>query len=138
MLRKSLDSDSYTVARTIEDLKLKEMDCVFFPVNNDRVDQEGGSHWSLLVCISDGRHVNFSHHDPIGGANNRHAGELGKKLSKTSTFFKSKSKIEEAVVPKQINGYDCGIYTVIYAGMFSSNIINRNDPKLIGITPEGQ
>ena len=44
--------------------------------------------------------------------------------------------MEEVDVPRQINGYDCGIYTVIYAGMFASNIINRNDPKLIGITPE--
>ena len=80
--------------------------------------------------------MNFYHQDPIGGANNRHAGELVEKLSKTSIFFKSKSKMEEVDVPRQINGYDCGIYTVIYAGMFVSNIINKNDPKLIGITPE--
>ena len=102
ILRKS--PDSCTVAKTVEDLKLKEKDYVFFPVNNnDKVDGEGGSHWSLLVYISDKRHVKFYHHDPISGANHRHANELIKNLSKANTFFKSKPKIE-VVVPKQING----------------------------------
>ena len=68
ILRKS--SDPGTVAKMVEDLKLKEMDYVFFPVNNnDKVDGEGGSHWSLLVYISDKRHMKFYHHDPIRDAN---------------------------------------------------------------------
>ena len=135
ILRKSPDPG--TVAKTVEDLKLKEMDYVFFPVNNnDKVDGEGGSHWSLLVYISDKRHVKFYHHDPISGANHRHANELIKNLSKANTFFKSKPKIEEVVVPEQVNGYDCGIYTVIYAGMLVSDITNGFAPKLINITPE--
>ena len=112
ILRKS--PDPCTVAKTVEDLKLKEMDYVFFPVNNnDNVDGEGGSHWSLLVYISDKRHVKFYHHDPISGANHRHANELIKNLSKANTFFKSKPKIEEVVIPEQVNGYDCGIYSDI-------------------------
>ena len=42
MLRKS--PDSCVVAKTVEDLKLKEKVCVFFPVNNnDKVDREGGA-----------------------------------------------------------------------------------------------
>ena len=56
ILRKSLDS--CIVAKTVEDLKLKEKDYILFPVNNnDKVDGEGGSHWSLLVYMSDKRHV---------------------------------------------------------------------------------
>merc|ERR1711874_499184 len=95
ILRKSLDP--CTVAKTVEDLKLKEKDCVFFPVNNDdKVDGEGGSHWSLLVYISNKKYVKFYHHDPISGANNRHANELIKNLSKANTFFKSKPKIRSS------------------------------------------
>ena len=72
MLRKS--PDSHLVARTVKDLKLNEMDYVFFPVNdNDKLDGEGGSHWSLLVYVSGKRHGGFYHHDPINGANLRHA-----------------------------------------------------------------
>merc|ERR1711874_444940 len=85
ILRKS--PDSCTVADTVEDLKLKEKDYVFFPVNNnDKVDGEGGSHWSLLVYISDKRHVKFYHHDPISSANHRHANKLIKNLSKANTL----------------------------------------------------
>ena len=121
----------------VEDLKLKEMDYVFFPVNNnDRVDGEGGSHWSLLVYISDKRHVKFFHHDLISDANHRHANKLIGNLSRANTFFKSNPKIEEVVVPKQVNGYDCGIYTVIYAGVLANDITNGFAPKLINITPE--
>ena len=134
MLRKSLDS--YAVTKTIEDLKLLEMDFMFFPVNNnDRVDREGGSHWSLLVCSSDGKKVKFSHHDPLGGTNNRCAHELISKLSKASALFRSRSEMVEVDAPKQTNGYDCGIYTVIYAGTYASNLVNMEDPKLIDITP---
>merc|ERR1711874_442618 len=84
--------------------------------------------------ISDERHVKFYHHDPISGANHRHANKLIKNLSKANTFFKSKPKIE--VVPNQINGYDCGIYTMIYAGMLASDITNGINPKLFNIMPE--
>ena len=55
-------------------------------------------------------------------------------MSKAGVFFKS--KIKEAVSPKQINNYDCGIYTLIYAGMLARDIANGADPKLINITPE--
>merc|ERR1712121_39393 len=98
--------DPRTVAKTVEDLKLKEKNYILFPVNNNnRVEGEGGSHWSLLVYISDKR--NFYHYDPIRGANNRQANELVRKLSETDTFCKSKLNVEEVLVPNQIDGYDC-------------------------------
>jgi len=135
ILRKS--SEPGTVAKIVEDLKLKEMDYVFFPVNNNnKVDGEGGSHWSLLVYISDKGHGKFFHHDPISNTNYRHAKELVENLSRANTFFKFNPKIEEVVVPKQLNGYDCGIYTVIYAGVLANDITNGFAPKLINITPE--
>merc|ERR1712121_37688 len=97
---------------------------------------EGGSHWSLLLYISDKRDVNFYHYDPIRGANNRQANKLVRKLSETNTFCKSKLKVEEVLVPNQIIGHDCGIYTMIYAGLLAGDITNGIDPKPINITPE--
>merc|ERR1711888_176562 len=129
--------DPCIVAKMVEDLKLKEKDYILFPVNNnDRVEGGGGSHWSLLVYISDKRDVNFDHYDPIRGANNRQANELVRKLSETNTFSKSKLKVEEVLVPNQINGHDCGIYTMLYAGLLASDITNGIDPKPFSITPE--
>ena len=129
--------DPCIVAKTVEDLKLKEKDYILFPVNNnDRVEGEGGSHWSLLVYISDKRDVNFYHYDPIRGANNRQANELVRKLSETDTFCKSKLKVEEVLVPNQINGHDCGIYTMLYAGLLAGDITNGIGPKPFNITPD--
>ena len=108
---------------------------MFFPVNdNNKLDGEGGSHWSLLVYASDEKHRGFYHHDPIGRANLQHATELMERLSKADVLFKT--KIKEADSPKQINGYDCGIYTLIYAGMLAKDTAKGADPKTINITPE--
>ena len=108
---------------------------MFFPVNdNNKLDGEGGSHWSLLVYASDEKHRGFYHHDPIGRANLQHATELMERLSKADVLFKT--KIKEADSPKQINNYDCGIYTLIYAGMLARDIAKGADPKTINITPE--
>merc|ERR1712105_551435 len=63
-------------------------------------------------------------------------GELIENLSRANTLFKFNPKIEEVVVSKQVNGYDCGIYTVIYAGVLANDITNGFTPKLINITPE--
>ena len=80
--------------------------------------------------------MNFYHYDPIRGANNQQANELVRKLSETNTFCKSKLKVEEVLVPNQINGHDCRIYTMIYAGLLAGDITNGIDPKPFNITPE--
>ena len=89
MLRKSADSDH--VGGTMKDLKLNENDYVFFPVNdNNKLDGEGGSHWSLLVYTSDKKHRGFYHHDPIGRTNLQHATELMERLSGLMCFLRTK------------------------------------------------
>merc|ERR1712121_316528 len=70
------------------------------------------------------------------GANNRQANELVRKLAETDTFCKSKLNVEEVLVPNQINGYDCGIYTMLYAGLLASDITNGIDLKPFSIRPE--
>ena len=133
ILRKSADLDH--VRGTVKDLKLDENNYVFLPVNdNNKLDGEGGSHWSLLVYAADEKHRGFYHHDPIGRANLQHATELMERLSKADGFFKN--KMNEADSPKQINNYDCGIYASIYAGMLAKGIAEGADPKVPNITPE--
>ena len=106
---------------------------VFFPVNGNKLDGESRNHWSLLVYASDEKHRSFYHHDPIGRANLWHATELMEKLSKADAFFEY--KMIEANNPKQVNSYDCGIYTSIYAGMLAKDIAKGADPMAINITP---
>ena len=78
---------------------------------NNKLNGEGGSHWSLLIYVSDNKHRGFYHHDPMGNANLKHATELMEGLSKADVHFKT--KVTEVVGPRQINGYDCGVYVLI-------------------------
>merc|ERR1712179_756577 len=125
----------YHIRKAVKELKLNEKDYIFFPVNdNKELDSEGGSHWSLLVYASDEKHRGFYHYDPLGSANLQHATELMERLSETNVF--PKSKIIEEISPKQINNYDCGIYTLIYAGTLARDIAKGADHKRFNITPE--
>merc|ERR1712179_275200 len=125
----------YHIRKAVKELKLNEKDYVFFPVNdNKELDSEGDSHWSLLVYASDEKHRGFYHHDPLGSANLQHATELMERLSETSVF--PKFKIIEEISPKQINNYECGIYTLIYAGTLARDIAKGVDHKRFNITPE--
>ena len=70
---------------------------MFFPVNNNnKLEGEGGIHWSLLVF---------------------------------------KTNMTEVDSPKQVNGYDCGIYILMYARMLANDIVKGKYPTMIDIMP---
>ena len=86
------------------------------------------------MYTSDKKHKGFYHHDPMGRANLRHAVELMEKLSNADVSFRK--KMTEADCPRQVNGWDCGIYTLIYAGMLAEGIAKRANPMAINIMPD--
>ena len=89
----------------IKKLKLTEKDYIFFPVNNsNKLESEGGSHWSMLLYCSNEAHRGFYHHDPIYKSDFKHAIELMEEISNADDYFKS--IITEIDSPKQDNGYD--------------------------------
>ena len=135
ILRKAKDLDLDHVRSIVKSLELNEKDYIFFPVNNNnQLEGEGGTHWSLLVYSSVEKHRGFHHHDPMGRANINHAVELMEKLSNADASFIK--KMNEVNCPRQVNGWDCGIYTLIYAGMLVEDIARGVDPMGINITPD--
>ena len=67
----------------INNLRLKEKEYIFFPVNNStRIESEEGSHWSMLLYKANEPNKGFSHYDPIQNSNHNHAKELANKLRK--------------------------------------------------------
>ncbi|CAL4063668.1 unnamed protein product [Meganyctiphanes norvegica] len=44
-----VSTDEEYVERTIRDSGIRKADWVFIPVNNNETENEGGSHWSLLL-----------------------------------------------------------------------------------------
>lgn len=102
----------------LEPLHLSEKELVLFPVNNneDVNAAEGGSHWSLLAYY---RNANlFVHHDSCRSLNS----EPAKKLYKAVVGYVGSSEsgakarfLECTDSPRQVNGYDCGLYVTAIA-----------------------
>lgn len=100
----------------LEPLSLEDKETILLAVNNaSDPDRPGGSHWSLLIFSRQA--LEFSHLDSAPGLNMCDAKQLARKLH----AFLAK-KIEglkfdfvEMDVPKQTNGYDCGIHLLSHA-----------------------
>ncbi|CAA6657173.1 unnamed protein product [Spirodela intermedia] len=69
-------------------------------------------HWSLLVY--DRAKDMFVHHDSMLGMNRPHAEQLYRRVKR---FVDPTASFVEGSTPKQENGYDCGLYVVVIAGV---------------------
>ena len=112
-----LSNDEKDIEKNIEDLELKKADWVFFPINNNHTDKEGGSHWSLLVFNQ--KEDTFYHFDPICGLNDKSVAMLIKNLRDSE---KKIPEIRYVSCPRQRNGFDCGPYTLYFAEKIAENI----------------
>ncbi|KAK6538176.1 hypothetical protein TWF694_011058 [Orbilia ellipsospora] len=88
---------------------------IFLPINDNSNPNlpEGGSHWSLLVVSLKDR-VAF-HYDSLGGANNRHAREVCKKVG--VWVYRDENSLQfydlGEDTPQQTNTYDCGVHVCL-------------------------
>ncbi|XP_062081985.1 NEDD8-specific protease 1 isoform X2 [Humulus lupulus] len=111
----------------VEPLHLPSRSLVLFPVNdNEDVHMaEGGTHWSLLVFE---RQTNmFIHHDSNGPGNRlpafrlynvilKYMSDSGSASNAGFTCSASKARFTECTdIPRQVNGYDCGLYVTAIA-----------------------
>ncbi|KAL6577265.1 hypothetical protein OROMI_011541 [Orobanche minor] len=105
--------DSASLEDVIEPLRLSEKKLIIFPINDnaDVSRAEGGCHWSLLAFA---RNVNvFVHHDSEGGFNGAHAKKVYRAV--VSYTASRATYIECPRMPRQTNGYDCGLYVTAIA-----------------------
>ena len=77
---------------------------------------EGGSHWSVLLYNK--KENKFFHHDSIANTNKDHAVTMAKKIKSINKEINS--TVIEIPSPQQNNGYDCGIYALLYIKKHSS------------------
>ncbi|KAK6144463.1 hypothetical protein DH2020_021283 [Rehmannia glutinosa] len=71
---------------------------------------EGGSHWSLLAFE---RNTNvFVHHDSSEGFNIVHSKRVYRSVV---SYVASDAKYIDCSTPRQVNGYDCGLYVTAIA-----------------------
>lgn len=117
-IKESPDDNASLREEFLQPLHLSQRKLIIFPINdnNDPSIAEGGSHWSLLAYE---RSANaFVHHDSsCAKMNESHAQRVYRVVrpyvSKSSSS--DVSYIEFANTPKQINGYDCGVYVMAFA-----------------------
>lgn len=112
-----LSNDKSDIEKNIEDLEIKKVDWVFFPLNNNHTDKEGGSHWSLLLYNQ--KEDTFYHFDPICGLNDKSVAMLIKNLNDSE---KRIPEVRYVNCPRQRNGVDCGPYTLYFAEKIAENI----------------
>ena len=112
-----LSPDEKVIRGAIDDTGLRKADWVFFPVNDNNSDKEGGSHWSLLLYSQNDN--TYYHFDPICGKNDGSVTMMIKKLLDSGKKF---PEVKYVVCPRQRNGYDCGPYTLMFAEKVAENI----------------
>jgi len=125
---------------------LLERDVVLFPINdNDNPEQVGGSHWSLL-CYRRlrGRGGCFEHYDSCGVHNIEEAKAVARcfeSLLEPSSNTPSK-RIMPMRSPKQVNGYDCGVYVLAIADLLCREAVagsvrppGESSEEICGLTP---
>ena len=98
-------------------------DYLILPVNNNNVDKQGGSHWSLLLYC---RNKNEWYHlDSLNRFNSRHAMTLAENLNQYLEFNTSPTLIDISCT-KQLDNHNCGEFILCYI----QEIINRISLKL--------
>ncbi|KAK0077495.1 hypothetical protein PV325_003908 [Microctonus aethiopoides] len=110
-LLKMLESNDYPAI--LNSTITNETDFIFFPLNNcDKVDDVGGSHWSLLIYSR--AEKSCFHFDSFHGSNDTQAKIFAGKIMQYLLDMKS-TNYKEISCPQQNNSYDCGIFVLCYA-----------------------
>lgn len=105
------------------DLNLSEQNYIVIPVNDSpAVDTPGGSgsHWSFLLYIK--QQNQYFYFDSCGKHNYAHASTITTKLKKYLEN-NSDSPITIVPVPQQKNGYECGIYMLLYIDVVINSLL---------------
>ena len=116
--------DKKLVQELKSELKINEMEWVFYPVNNNKkANSVGGTHWSLLMyCRKENL---YYHYDPIEGTNIEHAKKIVLNTLDMNHFGrKGLPEYKEIKCPQQENTYDCGPYIMMYIQKLTDNIIS--------------
>eukprot|EP01125_Pyxidicula_operculata_P013770 TRINITY_DN4569_c0_g1_i1.p1 TRINITY_DN4569_c0_g1~~TRINITY_DN4569_c0_g1_i1.p1 ORF type:complete len:214 (+),score=36.38 TRINITY_DN4569_c0_g1_i1:37-678(+) len=108
----------------LSSLELDKKDIVFVPVNdNQDITSAGGSHWSSLVYVNETK--TFYALDSYDDSNHAMTMSVFKKLSGILP-----GTVKYLSMPKQTNGYDCGMYVLAAAKLLSDNpSLFKNDIK---------
>ena len=114
----------------------KDYDWVIFPIN-DKDDPEkgdGGTHWSLIVYNK--KDNTYLYFDPLNGRNIKYAKALHLNLIDDTSYEGIDSNgrtchfvppLVEVKCQGQANGYDCGIFIMVFMATIMKNIVEGRE-----------
>lgn len=136
-------------------LNLERKNVIFLPINDNDLDEQGGTHWSLLVYFKD--LDRFIHYDSQENSCNFESARIVasrlvpvlqiRDKAETTTRSNRRSSSQNQLIseyddfPKQENSYDCGLYVIMAVTILAETHrqpdcgINVNDitPKSISV-----
>ncbi|KAG8290348.1 SUMO1 sentrin specific peptidase 8 [Homalodisca vitripennis] len=113
-----LHSRTY-VDQALSDMSFYNKSWVFFVLNNcdQGLEQNGGSHWSLLLLDNTTRTA--VHYDSVRGLNERHAAALLVNLGLDSV------PISEGQTFQQTESFECGVHVLVNARLLLGQVCDR-------------
>ncbi|KAG8273472.1 SUMO1 sentrin specific peptidase 8 [Homalodisca vitripennis] len=113
-----LHSRTY-VDQALSDMSFYNKSWVFFVLNNcdQGLEQNGGSHWSLLLLDNTTRTA--IHYDSVRGLNERHAAALLVNLGLDSV------PISEGQTFQQTESFECGVHVLVNARLLLGQVCDR-------------
>lgn len=108
----------------LDPLSLSSKAIIFVPINNNlKPEEEGGSHWSLLIYVK--KFSRFYYYDSFKNLNLQVTDTICKKLS-SYLLNDGNPKLTSINGPTQDNGYDCALYCILTVEHFLRNISESN------------
>lgn len=122
-----LQCESESEFEDLEDgLETRSRDWIFLPINDlNSPISSGGSHWSMLLC--DIKRPCLYHFDSSNGYNNHAVAEIIPKIA--SLLRIPFSGFKKMSCPQQVNGYDCGVYALLFAKSLLEVLTTKPEPS---------
>ncbi|EDV29750.1 Sentrin-specific protease 8 [Trichoplax sp. H2] len=111
----------------LDSLNLSKKELIFLPVNDhNKVTEAGGSHWTLLIYI---RPSNcYLHMDSLCTSSNLQSAKItAYKLDQVLKYSSNTNFTEIKNGPRQVNGYDCGMYVICEIESICKKYKSEND-----------
>ena len=116
-------------------LEINKKKWILAPINNcnSLLDISSATHWSLLLVSTV---TGVCYHLDSYNQNNLNAASLT--TDSFSILLNKKCKIMPVqFVPQQCNGYDCGVYTILFAVYLAKQLLNESSADAIIQTDGG-
>ncbi|KAJ8669082.1 hypothetical protein QAD02_000341 [Eretmocerus hayati] len=117
-------TDSHEYGTFLDPISAKNMDYIFFPVNDcSSRESAGGSHWTLMVFSKPERTCFYF--DSSSSSNTAAEADFSKGIM-SYLLENGNGQFVEVKCPQQKNGYDCGLFVLCFTDVIAEHILEAS------------